>query len=116
MRSPPWYCQGVANKVVGLCMYQLIFQNFHQVTRLKSKITQQRVTFSVLLNVAAHEVLKTIRASELLIFDIKINFLQPKIQLLEMYEDFVMLSVAVHTFLEITPNLQLIICYLAKCG
>lgn len=33
-----------------------------------------------------------------------------------MYEHFVMLSVAVLTFLEITPNQQLIICYLAKCG
>lgn len=56
-------------------MYQLIFQNVHQVTRLKSKIMKLRVTFSVLLNIAAHEVLKTIRASELLIFDIKIYFL-----------------------------------------
>lgn len=45
-----------------------------------------------------------------------IYFLQPKVQLLEMYEHFVMLSVAVLTFLEITPNQQLIICYLAKCG
>lgn len=97
-------------------MYQLIFQNVHQVTQLKSNITEQCVTFSVLLNVAAHEVLKTIPASELLIFDIKMYFLQPKVQLLEMYEDFVMLSVAVLTFLEITPNLELIICYLAKCG